>query len=193
MACKVLWAMPPILWFFALGCGYTFQEAHFIEGAKFRRTIRSPLHDNHDLDEGKATMVILSDQVKGSNIVAGNTVKLGFELQKYEVGVPIRLPSDSVVVRFSDLDGIPVKGGAFADSARGTVVILQKTDTNLTIQFDLACRTVRIEKGGAGEGEDVDLDGVYECTRLTNNLNQLLPYYGGRQGIYTDDAPDRRE
>ena len=173
----------------ATGCAYEFSDKYWITDAKLRRDVQKPLHDLHDLDKGTGTVIILRE---GMNIGSGETLKLNIELQKFEVGKQIGLPSDDVVVRFSMLDGIPANSGSISNLVLdGTIVVLSMKKKVLEIQVDMTMQMANI--GGSSDVEEAYIEGKWRCQRITSDLEQVPPYYGGQQGIYNDDPPPRRD
>ncbi len=175
------------------GCAYEFGDKFWVTDLKFRRDVQKPLFDMHDLEKGTATMIILRDQVTGTNIGSGETLKLGFELQKYEVGKQISLPSDDVIVRFGILDGIPAHSGRISNLVLdGTIVVLKRSKLVLVIQVDMIMQMAELGTGSSEVTEEV-IEATFTCQRINNDLDQIPPYYGGQQGIYTDEPPPRRD
>lgn len=180
---------PILVGLLGTGCAYEFSEKYFLEGAKFRRDPSHLIHDLHDLEPGTATMVILRDSQAGMNIGTGNTLKLGFEIHKFEVGVPIDLPSKFVAVRFSDLDGDPPKKGRVSGTTLpgSTITVLEKTEHLLLLECHLIMKMTEVSGRGTYDADEEEIEGIFECSWIEGNLKRLDPYYGGMRDTYIDD------
>lgn len=173
MNLRNLWALPLGLWLLATGCAYEFSDRYCMEKVRFRRDPSGA--GMHDLEPGEALMIILRDQTPGYTMGAMNTVKLGIEIPQYDLGVPIQVEKEGVVVRFSDLDGIPPTSGTVGFGATGILNILKMSEEGLLLDIDIAIRAKHI----SGGTDEITVDDKIWCRWLPPDVDKIPPYLGG--------------
>jgi hypothetical protein len=172
---RTRWALPLAAGLLLSGCAYEFSDRYCVEHVKFRRDAVDFL-SSHDLEKGDALMIILRDQTPGLAPDAVNTVKLGIEIPHYDIGVPIDVETEGVVVRFSDVHGNPPRSGIVGHSAKGVINILKMNQEGLLIDVDFIIVVNDLRGGGEG---GISIDDRFWCRWLPPDPDQLPPYLGG--------------